>query len=452
MIKYKLINYCEFDKYAAKAFSLIHNEPEEKNLGDITKVNEKELEDFNVMSWGFCCQDVSGAGKQKGIKLGCDSCKHEFMIHEVDDYICPKCNSDSIIAVTRSGLYYNGYKILKENKPNISIIENVKGLTTKPFKLTLEKILKDLDKAGYNNYWKVLNAKDYGIPQNRERVFIISIRKDLDNGKFEFPTGFDNGIRLKDLLEDKVDERYYISQEKVEKLIQQLKDKAPEKYMEYSNAITSNYKNGCATDEIKKHKRQVVIEDEKDNKILQLGMLDIKSNEQARRVYDPEGLCPTLNTIQGGNRQPKVLEENNTNQCNELINMNPSGEGMSGRVYDSAYISPTLDSSIKKVLDINYRIRKLTPLECFRVMGFSDEDYYILEQNKISNTQIYKMAGNSIVTTVLYYILLEIHKAMPYLLEDIKLSSFFSGIGSFEKAIVVLQEDVNKNSLNKSII
>ena len=95
------------------------------------------------------------------------------------------------------------------------------------------------------------------------------------------------------------------------------------------------------------------------------------------------------------------------------------------------------------VKDVYYRIRKLIPLECFRLMGFNDKDFYILKENGISDTQCYKMAGNSIVVDVLYYIYLELYKAMPYLFEDIKLGSFFSGIGAFEKAIVRLQETIH---------
>ena len=109
------------------------------------------------MTWGFPCQDISIAGKMKGIKEG----------------------------ETRSGLYFEGYKILKEKLPKISIIENVKNLTSKRFQNEFNSILKDLSDLGYTNYWQVLNAKDYGIPQNRERVFIISIRD--DKGSFSFP-------------------------------------------------------------------------------------------------------------------------------------------------------------------------------------------------------------------------------------------------------------------------
>ena len=116
-------------------------------------------------------------------------------------------------------MYYEGIRILREKKPALSIVENVKALTSKKFKNEFDMILKDLDEAGYNTYWQILNAKDYGIPQNRERVFLISIRKDLDNGKFEFPKSFDNGLRLKDLLDNKVDEKYYLSEDKLTKFL-----------------------------------------------------------------------------------------------------------------------------------------------------------------------------------------------------------------------------------------
>lgn len=185
-IPHRTVFYCEIDRYAAKSYSLIHGVPESLNLWDITKVDETKLPDFDLMTWGFPCTDISVAGKQEGF---------------IDD------DGNK----TRSGLYYDGMRILKHKMPKYSIIENVKNLVGKKFQAEFKQILCDLDDAGYNSYWQVLNAKDYGVPQNRERVFIISIRKDLDNGQFKFPIGFDNGIRLKDLLEDEVDERYYIS-------------------------------------------------------------------------------------------------------------------------------------------------------------------------------------------------------------------------------------------------
>ena len=177
-IEYELVGYSEIDKYASKSYSVVHDEPEIKNYWDITKINEKELPDFDLMTWGFPCQDISIAGKQAGIHEG-----------------------------TRSGLYYDGLRILKAKKPKYSLIENVKALTSKKFADTFESILKDLDEAGYNNYWQVLDAKDYGIPQHRERVFIVSIRKDI-NQEFVFPEKEELKLKLKDLLEDDVEEKY----------------------------------------------------------------------------------------------------------------------------------------------------------------------------------------------------------------------------------------------------
>lgn len=128
-MKWELINYCEFDKYAAKAYSAIHNVNENQNLGDITKVNAKDLQDFDLMTWGFPCTDISICGKQKGL-------------------------IDNQGNQTRSGLYYEGLRILKEKKPKVSIIENVKALTSKKFKKEFEMILSDLEKIGYNNHFR----------------------------------------------------------------------------------------------------------------------------------------------------------------------------------------------------------------------------------------------------------------------------------------------------------
>lgn len=182
-VDFEIVDFCEIDKYAVKSYCAIHGVSEEKNLGDISKVWGRDLPYADLLVWGFPCQDISVAGKQRGIQEG----------------------------ETRSGLYYEGFRILKETRPKYSIIENVKNLVGKKFRTDFESMLDDIESIGYNNYWQVLNAKNYGIPQNRERVFIVSIRKDVDTGDFDFPEGFDNGLRLKDFLEDEVDEKFYIS-------------------------------------------------------------------------------------------------------------------------------------------------------------------------------------------------------------------------------------------------
>ena len=194
-VEYELVNYCEFDKYASKSYAAIHGVDESLNLGDITKVNEKELlKDIDLITYGFPCQDISVSGKMRGL-----------------------FNEDG--TQTRSGLFFEALRIIEETQPKIAIAENVKNLVGKKFKPQFEIVLDSLDKAGYNNYWQVLNAKDYGIPQNRERVFIVSIRKDIDSGCFKFPQGFELKLRLKDMLDDEVDGKYYLSNEMTDKLI-----------------------------------------------------------------------------------------------------------------------------------------------------------------------------------------------------------------------------------------
>ena len=292
----------------------------EKNI----EVFNFEVENDNSYTVGNVivhnCQDISIAGKQKGL-----------------------FNEDG--SKTRSGLFFEALRIIEETKPRVAIAENVKNLTGKKFKPQFDIVLKSLEDAGYNNYWQVLNAKDYGIPQNRERVFIISIRKDIDNGGFKFPKPFDLNLRLKDLLEDEVADKYYINTEKSKLLLQKLKDTNQindekvccdssinePKVREISNCITSRYDAG-----IQKQKHQsiktdgisttltssmgsgggyvpmvVESEPEETDKLIHIGNLTggkwDKINESCRRVYSEDGLSPTIHTCQGGNTEPKVL-------------------------------------------------------------------------------------------------------------------------------------------------
>jgi DNA (cytosine-5)-methyltransferase 1 len=194
-IDYELVGFSEIDKYAVKSYCAVHGVDESLNIGDITKVDETKLpKDIDLITYGFPCQDISLAGKQKGL-----------------------FNEDG--TQTRSGLFFDALRIIEETQPKVAIAENVKNLTGKKFKLQFEIVLKCLENAGYNNYWKVLNAKDFGIPQNRERVFIVSIRKDIDTGEFKFPEGFPLTMRLKDVLENEVDEKFYISNSQLENLV-----------------------------------------------------------------------------------------------------------------------------------------------------------------------------------------------------------------------------------------
>lgn len=158
------------------------------NIGDIASCQILPYAD--LWTYSFPCTDISLAGDQKGIEKG----------------------------LTRSGLVYEVTRLLEtaingNSAPKYLLMENVDALVSKKFKPTFEALLQWFDEHSYNTYWQVLNAKDHGVPQNRKRVFALHIRKDIDNGQFKFPHGYDNGKRLKDVLDKNVDEKYYLSRE-----------------------------------------------------------------------------------------------------------------------------------------------------------------------------------------------------------------------------------------------
>ena len=393
-IGYNLVNYCEFDKYASKSYSLIHKVPETLNLGDITKVKIDELEPYSadLITYGFPCQDISNAGKQRGFE-------HDGQL-------------------TRSGLFFYAAAIIGRIQPKVAICENVKALVGKKFTKEFETVLSTLEDMGYTNYWQVLNAKDYGIPQNRERVFIVSVRNDIDK-KYTFPAPIKLELRLKDILEKEVEEKYYLKGLQDFFIKNSFEQEIKGNGFRFSPHIKNNADiaktitthNGSRMDD------NYVIDVDSENaffkfdstneKINMIGMLDIKGNEQVRRVYGTDGLSPTLNTIQGGNRQPKVLVREATKKGyaeavdGDSINLEqPNSKTRRGRV--GKQVAQTLNTAPQQaVVEPSLRIRKLTPKECFRLMGFDDADIDVLIENGISNTQLYKQAGNSIVVNVL---------------------------------------------------
>jgi DNA (cytosine-5)-methyltransferase 1 len=173
---------------------------------------------------GSPCQDFSVAGKQVGSRWQCNDCGAEYnplTVHYSERHKCPQCGSENLDK-SRSSLLVEWLRIIRANKPMWGIYENVKNIVGKRFEDTFKMFIDELHEYGYNAYYKVLNAKDYCVPQNRERVYVIIIKKELDNGLFKFPEGFDNGVRLKDVLEDEVDEKYYINTPKAKELIDDL--------------------------------------------------------------------------------------------------------------------------------------------------------------------------------------------------------------------------------------
>ena len=560
----------------------------------------------------FNCQDFSLAGKQKGSVWTCNDCTGDdgkpfeynpLTVHWNKRNYCPNCDSKNI-EKTRSSLLVEYLRVVRANKPNFGIYENVKNIVGKQFKDTTFKLFTDeLEEYGYNVYWKVLNAKHFGIPQNRERVYLIFVRKDLDNGKFKFPEPFDNGLRLKDMLEDEVDEKFYISDDKVKRLVTNLNDsnsllydpsqvkregksreyteyaptltsrdyKDPRlvnenavkqvgnisastgawnnpqvgrvydpnacsggghepkvlcgcdksynnpKLIENANCITSredrgisnrkqegtavienNYTNkdtlktpdvsycldasyykGTTVEEyLKKHRRQLVFENNSDedniNKVAikqatkqgyiecELGgVADLSypdSKTRRGRVQDNGNTCPTITATETGvcRIEPKerffkqAIETFNENDCEYGDTINAFNKHV-----DKSGNSPTLTTRPEgfktaiSPITKDIRIRKLTPKETFRLMGFSDNDFDAAQNAGISNSQLYKQAGNSIVVDVLYYIYRELYIAMPYLFDDLKLSSFFSGIGAFESGLDRLYDDINSGNFTK---
>ena len=345
-IPFNLVGFSEIDKYATKSYCAMHNISESLNLGDITKIDETKLPNVDLVTYGFPCQDISLAGKQKGL-----------------------FNEDG--TKTRSGLFFDALRIIEATKPMVAIAENVKNLTSKKFKEQFDIVLESLENVGYNNYWKVLNAKDYGIPQNRERVFIVSIRKDIDTGNFEFPEGYPLKLRLKDLLEETVDEKFYLSDVLIEKL--QLKS----------------------------------IDTSDTDIVMQIGNCrptKTRVNPNQGRIYDTKGISPCLNQMGGGNREPHIVEPSNIIPV--CLNSKGGRGGVEGlqpslqnRIYDSGAIATSVTTSFMPSYTDGLRIRKLTPKECFRLMGFKDEEFAKAEAVN-SNTQLYKQAGNSIVADV----------------------------------------------------
>ena len=380
-IEYKLVGFSEIDKYAIKSYCAIHGVDESLNLGDIASIDLdelKKLEEIDLITHGSPCQDFSIAGRLAGGDKG---------------------------SGTRSSLMWCTVDIVEAVRPKYVVWENVKNLLSAKNRHNFDGYLEIMDTLGYNNYYKVLNAKNYGIPQNRERVFTISIRKDIDENDFEFPKPIELKLKLKDMLEDEVDKKYYINDGTL-------------------NNILSNNQAG----------------------FLSGGKWD-KINESCRRYYKEDGISPSIHTCQGGNTEPKVLinepviaasrgrnpdnpsdrtpgipteqrleinkqgvsntittvqKDNYVLEPKNIINLiNNSAKHQQDLVQDAKGICKTIPAGthgstphlLKTIVsDTPLRVRKLTPKECWRLMGFTDEDFNKAQGAGMSNTQLYKQA------------------------------------------------------------
>lgn len=295
-IEHEVIAISEIDKYALQSYELLHGKV--LNLGDVSTIDPTTIPDCDLITYSFPCQDLSVAGAQLGADEG---------------------------SGTRSSLLWECKKIIEAKKPRFLLMENVKNLVGSTHKKNFDKWLEYLSSLGYSNYWKVLNAVDYKVPQNRERVFCISILNPIKD--FEFPAPCERTIKIKDILENE------------------------------ENVPSNMYMND----------RPFIFREnitESDNGLIHVGNLDMPGNESIKRVYSPNGVCPTLTTMTGGHRQPKIWTKETG-------------------------------------------VRKLTPKECWKVMGFTDKEFDKVE-GKLSNTQLYKQAGNTICVPCLEAIFREL--------------------------------------------
>lgn len=381
---------CEFDKYAIRSYNAIHNT--NFNTSDVTKITASDLrisdtEHFTyLLTYSFPCQDLSNAGKGRGMEKG---------------------------SGTRSGLLWEVERLLNEctELPQVLLMENVPQVHGTKNKDHFDKWIKFLESKGYSNHWKDLNAKEYGIPQNRNRCFMVSI---LGDYSFEFPKGVPLDKRLRDVLEEEVDESFYLTAKQLNYAIDLYDVQKGTKWegrcdngkLNPNIASTlgvrsagGNQRIGVSTFVIDGTDEEMTTKDYK-TRVKQIGQLyDARNNPQSGRVYDANGTCPIIDTCSGGNRMPKVAEPVAYDEQNGYIRK----DGCVGTL--------TTDGSSPKhnnrIVENNLRIRKLTPLESWRLMGFDDVDFHKAEQLN-SNSQLYKQAGNSIVVNVLMAIFNEL--------------------------------------------
>lgn len=357
------------------------------NFGDITQIGK--LPYCDLLTYSAPCTDWSIAGQQEGGNWTCRDCGFLYNPYEINlehRYICPNCEGTNIKS-TRSGLLFEVERLLTKmvedgDNPKYLLCENVDALVSKKFKPAFDAWVNTLSDLNYNTYWTLLNAKHCGIPQNRNRLFAISIRKDIDTKQFEFPKPFDTGIRLKDLLETdgEVLEKYFLSDEVQRRL--QITDPKFEKNIvgttkpEFRTIGQRDlvYKEDSimgalvATDY--KQPKQILVTTNESIHIADLCSEKFqRMHEQSRRIYSEEGIAPAMHTCGGGNTEPKVERD-------------------------------------------NFRIvRKLTPKEAHRLMGFDDIDYENCKAVGMSDTQGYKQSGNSIVTTTIALLIEHLYKA-----------------------------------------
>ena len=335
---------CEFDKYAVTAYNAIHGT--DFPVSDITKwtasdmgIEEKDKYEY-IMTYSFPCQSLSIAGKQEGMAKG---------------------------SGTRSGLLWEVERLLEEcgnNLPQILLMENVDAILFEKNRKHFFQWCNRLEEFGYKNYYQVLNAKDYGIPQNRNRCFMVSI---LGNYYFEFPKPIKLELCVKDMLEKEVPEKYYLSKQTIDFFISNTI-----KHKEKGNGFTFNPTNG---DGVAK-------------------AITSKAGSRMDDNFITDDVCiPCLTPDRLKKRQNGRRFKENGDSMFTL-----TAQDIHGVVISNPDIKQLGNISNKEGA---FRIRKLMPIECFLLLGFTREDFFKVKAVGISDSQCYKQAGNSIVVQVL---------------------------------------------------
>jgi DNA (cytosine-5)-methyltransferase 1 len=353
---FKTVFACEWDKFARQSYSAIYDIDEAHFHRDVHDIDGTQyLGKVDILVGGSPCQAFSIAGLRNG-------------------------TNDE-----RGQLIYQYIRIVDEVKAPVIVYENVKGMLSIDGGRTIKEFVQALRDIGYYCHYEVVNTKDYGVPQNRERIFLVGFLDHEAYHRFSFAPKQKLYKRLKYVLEDEVDEKYYLSQQ----LLDGFKAKEArgcfkmhslhEKTDPYSSCLTARYQKSGITDP---YINEGVV-----------GLLDCKGTDQIRRVYGVDGIAATLTTMQGGNQEPKILQ---------------LGRGFNnGGEFD---ICPTLTKCSFEQNNIvsEKRIRKLTPLECWRLQDFPDEAHNKAKASGVSDSQLYKQAGNSMSVNVLEMIFRQI--------------------------------------------
>ena len=410
---FELVAWSEIDENAIAAHNAIFPEDKSKNLGDISKIDWAKAPDFDLFTYSFPCQDISAAGKQSGFEEGTG---------------------------TRSSLLWECKKTIEAKKPRYLMMENVKALASAKFLPFLRQWQSWLHSQGYENFTQILNASDYEVPQNRERVFMISILRTDNNPypSYYFPKKLKLEKRIKHILEQNVDESYYLSQ------------KALEYFCRAGQRVDDNFLKQAAEPKIAAsrgrgefNRQQLEINESgtsntltsvsKDNLLIEpkVNIVGQYDSSQNSRIIDTEGIsyCVTNGHKDGMPKiiEPNVLRQERTEQGKQIRKLAKGDKGIKFNGGNKEFcprtdgLSNTLSTSTKDNMlampelrciegcmvdkyGNRYRVRKLTPKECFRLMDVSDEDIKKMESSGVAKTNLYKLAGNSIVVACMFHI------------------------------------------------